>query len=79
MKFELHTIETAPETVKSELEAAQSAYGSIPNLYRGFATNPATLKIYLAFNELLKEHGCLSPVEQQVVYLTASTDRKSVE
>jgi uncharacterized peroxidase-related enzyme len=74
MKFELHTIETAPEIVKSELEAAQSAYGSIPNLYRGFATNPATLKIYLAFNELLKEHGCLSPVEQQVVYLTASTE-----
>lgn len=74
MKFELHTIETAPEAVKPELEAAQKAYGSIPNLYRGFATNPATLKIYLAFNEALQEHGCLSPVEQQVVYLTASAE-----
>ena len=63
MKFEQHTIESAPAAVKKELEAAQKAYGSIPNLYRGFATNPATLKIYLGFNEELKEHGQLSPVE----------------
>ncbi len=74
MKFELHTIESAPEAVKPDLEAAQKAYGSIPNLYRGFATNPATLKIYLSFNQLLQEHGCLSSIEQQVVYLTASTE-----
>ena len=74
MKFELHSIDSAPEAVKPELEAAQKAYGSVPNLYRGFATNPATLKIYLAFNENLQQHGCLSPVEQQVVYLTASAE-----
>ena len=74
MKFELHTIESAPESVKPELAAAQQAYGSIPNLYRGFATNPAALKMYLSFNEVLQEHGCLSPVEQQLVYLTASAE-----
>ena len=74
MKFELHTIDTAPEAVKPELEAAQKAYGSIPNLYRGLATSPAALKMYLSFNETLQEHGCLSPVEQQVVYLTASAE-----
>jgi len=50
MKFELHTIESAPEAVKAELETAEKAYGNIPNLYRGFATAPATLKVYLAFN-----------------------------
>jgi uncharacterized peroxidase-related enzyme len=72
MKFELHTLESAPEAVKPELEAARNAYGSIPNLYRGFAANPATLKIYLGFNETLKKHGSLSPIEQQVVYLTIS-------
>lgn len=74
MKFELHTIESAPAAVKAELAAAEKAYGSIPNLYRGFATAPATLKVYLGFNEALKEYGHLSPVEQQVVYLTASTE-----
>lgn len=74
MKFELHTIESAPEAVRSDLKAAQEAYGSLPNLYRGFATSPATLKVYLAFNESLKEHGHLSPVEQQVVYLSVSAE-----
>ncbi len=72
MKFDLHTVESAPEEAKSELEAAQKAYGSIPNLYRGFASNPATLKIYLSFNEILTEYGCLTPIEQQVIYLTVS-------
>jgi len=74
MKFELHTIESAPEAAKSDMETAQKTYGTIPNLYRGFATNPATLKVYLSFNELLKEHGQLTPIEQQVVYLSVSAE-----
>jgi len=74
MKFTLHSIESAPDTVKTELETAQQTYGTIPNLYRGFATNPATLKIYLAFNENLQKFGNLTAIEQQVVYLTASAE-----
>jgi len=74
MKFEQHTIESAPESVKEELEAAQAAYGAIPNLYRGLANNPASLKMYLAFNETLQALGSLSLVEQQVVYLTVSSE-----
>ena len=74
MKFELHTIESAPVPVKSELQAAEKAYGAIPNLYRGFATSPAALKIYLAMSEALKAHGYLSTIEQQVVYLTVSAE-----
>ena len=74
MKFEFHSIESAPESVRPELGAAEKAYGAVPNLYRGFATNPATLKIYLSFNEQLQHHGTLSPIEQQVVYLTVSAE-----
>ena len=74
MKFEQHTIESAAESVKADLQAAQAAYGSIPNLYRGLANNPASLKMYLAFNEVLKDLGSLTPVEQQVVYLTVSAE-----
>lgn len=74
MKFDLHTIESAPEASKPELELAEKAYGFIPNLFRGFAANPATLKVYMAFNELLEAHGCLSPIERQVVYLTVSAE-----
>ncbi len=74
MEFELHTIESAPESVKTELEAAQAAYGAVPNLYRGMASSPAALKLYLAFNEILQEFGQLTPVERQVVYLTISAE-----
>jgi uncharacterized peroxidase-related enzyme len=74
MKFTLHDMESAPEATKDDLAWAEKTYGAIPNLYRGFAANPATLKIYLAFNELLKAHGQLSPIEQQLVYLTISAE-----
>ena len=74
MKFELHTIESAPEAVKPDLQAAEKAYGSVPNLYRGFATAPAALKGYLALDQLVQQHGHLTPVEQQVVYLTVSAE-----
>lgn len=30
MKFELHTVESAPEAVKPDLESAEKSYGSIP-------------------------------------------------
>ncbi len=74
MQFELHTIESAPESVKPELEAAQEAYGTIPNLYRGLATAPAALKMYLTFNKIIGEFAHLTPVEQQVVYLAVSAE-----
>lgn len=74
MNFELDTIESAPESVRCELQAAKDAYGAVPNLYRGLAASPATLKVYLGMNEALKEHGQLSPIEQQVVYLTVSAE-----
>ncbi len=74
MNFKLHDIESAPEAVRPDLQAAKARFGAIPNLYRGLAANPATLKIYLAFNEMLPEHGLLSPMEQQVVYLTVSAE-----
>jgi uncharacterized peroxidase-related enzyme len=74
MQFELHTIESAPESVKPELEAAQEAYGTIPNLYRGLATAPAALKMYLTFNKIMGEFAYLTPVEQQVVYLAVSAE-----
>jgi len=74
MNFELHTVESAPESVKPDGEAAQSAYGSIPNLYRGLANAPAALKMYLAFNETMEEFAHLTPVERQVVYLTISAE-----
>ena len=57
MKFELHTLESAPESVRAELQAAEKAYGAVPNLYRGFANSPAAFKVYLNMNETLQQQG----------------------
>ncbi|OIQ02294.1 MAG: hypothetical protein AUK36_07645 [Zetaproteobacteria bacterium CG2_30_59_37] len=74
MDFTLHTIETAPEAIRPELEGAQKKFGAIPNLYRGLAESPAALKIYLHMSETLYKFGRLTPVEQQVVYLSISAE-----
>ena len=46
----------------------------IPNLYAGMANSPAMLKIYLKFNETMAEFAHLTPVEQQVAYLSVSAE-----
>lgn len=74
MKFALHSIESAPDAVKSDLEQAQVTFGMVPNLYSGFASSPVALKTYLSFNNIIAEYAVLTPVEQQVVYLTASVE-----
>lgn len=74
MNFKLHTIDSAPDAAKPNLQAAEKAYGTIPNLFKGFAASPASLKVYMAMNEALQTNGLLTPVEQQVAYLTISAE-----
>jgi uncharacterized peroxidase-related enzyme len=74
MIIKTHTLEPAPAEVRAELEAAQEKFGMIPNLYAGMANSPAMLKIYLKFNETMAEFAHLTPVEQQVAYLSVSTE-----
>lgn len=64
MNIDRHTLETAPADAREELKGAQAKLGFIPNLYAGMANSPAMLKIY----------GQLTPVEQQVAYLTISAE-----
>ena len=74
MKIERHTLETAPAEAREQLEGAKAKLGFIPNLYAGMANSPAMLKTYLTFAENLAEFGQLTPVEQQVAYLTISAE-----
>ena len=74
MKFQFHDIGSAPAAVKQDLESTEAKMGSVPNLYRGLAASPAALKIYLAMSETFAEYSVLTPVEQQVVYLTVSAE-----
>jgi len=71
MKLERHTADTAPDQAKDQLKAIEKKYGFIPNLMAIMGNAPASLQAYLKLNELFSQTS-LSPVEQQIVILTAS-------
>ncbi len=73
MNFKLHDKTSAPEASRSVMEAAEKAFGFIPNLYAVFAESPAAIEAYAAINNALQKCA-LSPVEQQVVALAVSTE-----
>ncbi len=67
----LHTPESAPEDARTILTEAQQKFGFVPNLYAGLANAPSALEAYLALSGWF-ERTSLSPIERQVVLLTAS-------
>jgi len=73
MSFTVHDKTSAPAASLPVIEATEKAFGFLPNLYGIFAESPAAIAAYAAINEALK-HCALSPVEQQVVALTVSTE-----
>lgn len=70
--FEYHTPETAPADSAPLLEGAKKSYGFYPGLHRIMADAPATYKAYLENYRLFTEESSLSPVEQQVVMMSAN-------
>lgn len=71
MKFQVHTIDTAPEGAKQDLQAAKSAFGFVPNLLGVLAEAPIALKAYIELTGLL-EKASLDAVEQQLMMLAGS-------
>ena len=71
MKFQVHTIETAPEAAKQDLQAAKQAFGFLPNLLGVLAEAPIALKAYIELTGLL-EQASLSSVEQELMMLAGS-------
>lgn len=71
MEYTVHTVETAPEASKQALLHAQETFGFIPNLEGVLAESPAALKSGMALWDLFETTN-FSPVEQQVIYLTAN-------
>lgn len=71
MEFTIHTIETAPTTSKEALQHAKETFRFIPNLEGVLAESPATLKSGMALWDFF-ETTSFTPIEQQVVYLTAN-------
>ncbi len=73
MSFTVHSKTTAPAASLPVMEATEKAFGFLPNIYGVFAESPAIITAYAAVNDAL-QHCALSPVEQQVVALTTSTE-----
>lgn len=71
MEFTIHTIETAPEDSKASLIHAKETFGLIPNLEGILAEAPAALKSGMALWDLF-ETTSFTPLEQQIIYLTAN-------
>ncbi|MEQ5787853.1 carboxymuconolactone decarboxylase family protein [Erythrobacter sp. NFXS35] len=69
--FPLHDETTAPRAAADALAATRKNFGMIPNLERVMACAPALLKGYSALWDLF-DTTSLSPIERQVVYLTAN-------
>jgi uncharacterized peroxidase-related enzyme len=74
-KFPVHTIASAPSDSKEHLEAAEKGFGFIPNLSATMAESPELLAAYSTLWDLFGK-STLSPVEQQIVYMTSSFENR---
>ncbi|VEP15866.1 conserved hypothetical protein [Hyella patelloides LEGE 07179] len=71
MEFTIHALETAPDESKEALAHAKETFGFIPNLEGILAEAPALLKGSMTLWDLF-ETTSFTPIEQQVIYLTAN-------
>ena len=69
------SVETAPERSRPLLENIQKSFKFIPNLFGVFANSPAMLEGYLGLEKTFGK-GSLSPVERQIVLLSASVENR---
>ena len=69
--YALHGIEDAPEQSRPILEAVQSKFGMVPNLFQVFAEVPSAASAYATLGQLFGETS-LSPTEQNVLLVAIS-------
>ena len=74
-KFELHTINSAPQDAKPLLEQATREYGMMPGLYQVMAASPELLKSYFSLHELF-DNTDLNVEERNVVWLSISIENE---
>lgn len=68
--FNVHTIESSPESSKPQLENSKKAYGFVPNLMGVMAESPALLEAYRTLAVILDKKTSLSITEQQIIAMT---------
>lgn len=70
--FTYHDLESAPEKSRPLIEQSQKNMGMLPNLHKVLAEAPATYETYNTAFGLFMNNTTLSPLEQQVVFMTAN-------
>ncbi|MFK5040090.1 carboxymuconolactone decarboxylase family protein [Glaesserella parasuis] len=70
-KFQIHTIDTAPEAAKETLQAVKNNNGFIPNLIGVLANAPTALETYRTVGAI-NQRNSLTPTEREVVQITAA-------
>jgi len=70
--FTYYNQESAPEASIPLLGKAKALFGMVPNLLKVFAKAPATLEAYLTTLDIFMNKSSLTPLEQQVVFMTAN-------
>lgn len=74
--FDYHTKDSAPNASAPLIEESVGAYGFFPKLHQVLAEAPAAYEAYLRTFALFQEHTTLSPLEQQVVMMTANYENR---
>lgn len=72
-KFQIHTLETAPEAAQEALKTVQQNNGFIPNLIGVLANAPTALETYRTVGAI-NQRNSLTPTEREVVQITAAVE-----
>lgn len=75
-KFELHTLETAPEASRPLLEHSQKAFGRLPGLHAVMAESPALLDGYKQLHRLFAEETTFDKDELTVVWQAINVEHE---
>ncbi|WP_341502914.1 carboxymuconolactone decarboxylase family protein [Gallaecimonas sp. GXIMD4217] len=70
--FTYYETDTAPEESKPLMQESLASFGMLPNLHKVLAEAPITYKAYNETFSSFMQASTLSPVEQQVVFMTAN-------
>lgn len=73
--FRLHSIDTAPEASRKNLEQVKLKFGRVPNFFAVAAESPAAVDAYVSLSNIFRTTE-FTPAEQQIVILAASVENK---
>ena len=70
--FTYYDVDNAPDGSRALMESSLKGFGMVPNLHKVLAEAPATYEAYNTVFNLFMRNTTLSPIEQQVVFMTAN-------